>query len=195
MKAIVGLVVTLGVTGAAAVGCSTRPRELGQPGKDETSQGVGQVVTSAVCVIAPTQVGQGCRGLVRFEVVKGGALRIVADVAGLSPNKAHGFHIHEFGDLTSPDAMSAGAHYALGGQPHGGPTSSTKHEGDLGNLVADARGEAHLELVVPGLSLSERAPVLGRAVIVHQGPDDLRSQPAGNAGARIGAGVIGIARP
>lgn len=178
-----------------ASGCTSETRELGHAGFDGDPAGVAQVVTSGVCVIEPTQAGQGCRGVVRFEVVGEDSLRIVADVTGLSPGKSHGFHIHQFGDLTAPDASSAGAHFALGGKAHGSPISAMKHEGDLGNLVANERGESHLELVIPGLSLSGAVPVLGRAVIVHAGADDLRTQPTGGSGARIGAGVIGIAQP
>jgi superoxide dismutase, Cu-Zn family len=189
-----GVLTLAAVASCVAWGCTGSPRELGHEGFAADPAGVARVVTRGVCVIQPTALGQGCRGVVRFEV-EGDALRIVADVTGLTPGGSHGFHIHELGDLTAPDASSAGAHFALGGRAHGGPISPVKHEGDLGNLVADGRGESHLELLIPGLSLTGPAPVLGRAVIVHAGPDDLRTQPTGGSGVRIGAGVIGIAGP
>lgn len=178
-------------------GCTSSPRELGRDRADGPSgaSGTAWVVTSAVCQIMPTR-GNDCRGVVRFDVMSDGVLKITADVSGLRPNQAHGFHIHEFGDLTAPDATSAGAHYSpVEGHPHGSPGQLVKHAGDLGNLVANEQGVARLEVAVQGISLTGEHPVLGRAVIVHAEADDLTSQPSGASGARIGAGVIGIARP
>lgn len=177
-------------------GCTTSPRDLEREAGLAVASGTAWVVTSAVCVISPTGEGGDVRGVVTFERVADEIVRVVADVSGLTPGARHGFHIHEFGDLRAPDASSAGSHFApAAGQRHGGPEQAHKHAGDLGNLVADDRGEAHLELTVHGLSLSEERPALGRAVIVHAQADDLRSQPTGNSGARIGAGVIGVAKP
>ncbi len=148
----------------------------------------------AVVVIRPTE-GNSCRGVARFEGVANG-LRIVADVEGLSPNGTHGFHIHEYGDTTALDAKSAGGHYNPKGHPHADPEAERRHAGDLGNLVADASGVAHYERTLTDLTVAgERNPVIGRAVVVHRDPDDLTSQPTGNAGPRIGVGIIGVAGP
>ncbi|MHC4250409.1 MAG: superoxide dismutase family protein [Planctomycetota bacterium] len=148
----------------------------------------------AVAVIRPTE-GNACRGVVRFEETSNGLL-IIADVEGLSLNGTHGFHIHEFGDTTALDAKSAGGHYNPEGHPHAGPDTERRHAGDLGNLVANASGVAHYESTVTDLTVAgERNPAIGRAVVVHRDPDDLTSQPTGNAGPRIGVGVIGVARP
>jgi Cu-Zn family superoxide dismutase len=88
--------------------------------------------------------------------------------------------------------MSAGGHYNPEGKPHGLPTTEERHAGDLGNLTADASGHAHYEITVDNISLSTgRNPVLGKAVIVHAKPDD-GGQPTGNAGARLGCGVIQV---
>lgn len=189
---------SLGAFGAALLvaGCTSSPRELGRDHAGPTgATGTAWVVTSAVCRITPTR-GNDCRGMVRFDVLSDGVVRITGEVSGLRPNQAHGFHIHEYGDLTAADASSAGGHYSpVEGHPHGSPGQLMKHAGDLGNLVANEQGVARLEVAVQGISLTGEHPVLGRAVIVHAEADDLTSQPSGASGARIGAGVIGIARP
>jgi superoxide dismutase, Cu-Zn family len=70
------------------------------------------------------------------------------------------------------------------------------HAGDLGNIDADDKGHAHVERSVAGLTIAgDRNPILGRAVIIHASEDDFTTQPTGNAGDRIGCGVIGIAKP
>ena len=76
--------------------------------------------------------------------------------------------------------------------PHGGPDDAKRHVGDLGNLVADDNGMAHFEMTDTVISFSGPHSIIGRAVIVHSGEDDLETQPTGNAGARLACGVIGI---
>lgn len=192
MRSRLGCIVLAALPLAA---CTTSPRDLEREAGLTVSASPAWVVTSAVCVISPTG-GSQVSGVVRLERVADEIVRVIADVKGLPPDSEHGFHIHEFGDLTELDASSAGPHYAPEpGQRHGAPEQAHRHGGDLGNLVSNERGEAHLELSVHGISLSEENPVLGRAIIVHAEKDDLRSQPSGNSGARVGAGVIGIATP
>lgn len=146
-----------------------------------------------VAVMQPTK-GNMTAGKVRFTAVDGG-VRIVADITGLTPGAKHAIHIHEFGDISAEDGSAAGGHYNPGGHPHGGPGAEHHHAGDLGNLTADAAGNAHYELVAKGLSLCcGKEPVIGRSVIIHAKEDDLSSQPAGNAGPRITQGVIGATK-
>lgn len=123
----------------------------------------------------------------------GDELKVVADVTGLSPGK-HGFHVHEFGDCSAPDATSAGGHFNPGKHEHGAPDASNRHEGDLGNIEADASGKAHLDITDKMLKLSGDGSILGRAVIVHEKTDDLKTQPTGDAGGRLACGVIGVAK-
>ena len=137
---------------------------------------------TATAVLAPTK-GNQVTGTVQFKQ-HGDAVLIEAKVTGLKPNSAHGFHIHEKGDCSAADASSAGGHFNPANMPHGGPGSENRHGGDLGNLMADANGFAHASVEVTGITLDAGASsVIGRSVIVHGNPDDLRSQPAGNAGA------------
>jgi Cu-Zn family superoxide dismutase len=77
--------------------------------------------------------------------------------------------------------------------PHGGPTDVQRHVGDLGNIVADEQGNAHYDWTDTKLSFNGEDSIIGRGVIVHAGEDDLKSQPTGNAGARVACGVIGVA--
>jgi len=146
----------------------------------------------AVCVLHA--VGDsGVSGTVTF-VQKGARTMITAELSGLTPGK-HGFHVHEFGDITSLDGGSAGGHFNPEGTPHGGPDSAERHVGDLGNIVADANGKATYSRRDRVVKLRGPNSVVGRAIVVHAGTDDLTTQPTGDAGARAAYGVIGLAKP
>lgn len=132
--------------------------------------------------------GSTVSGNVRFSETKGG-VRIEAKVAGLTPGE-HGFHVHEAGDCSAPDASSAKGHFNPAGKPHGHYGSAERHGGDMVNLVANADGVASYDVEVSGLSLNGPTGVLGRSVVIHADPDDYKSQPAGNSGKRIACGVI-----
>jgi Cu-Zn family superoxide dismutase len=149
-------------------------------------------VTKAVAVLSPTK-GNNVSGTVTFTKVEGG-VKIVADVTGLKPGE-HGFHIHEFGDCSAPDATSAGGHFNPQHAQHGAPDAAARHAGDFGNLIADDSGKAHYERVDTMMTLDGANSVLGHAVIVHEKADDLKTQPTGNAGGRVACGVIGVAKP
>lgn len=148
-------------------------------------------ISRAIAVLHPTK-GNAVMGTVRFEVVEKG-IRVVADISGLIPGK-HGFHIHEYGDCSSDDGSSAGGHFNPAGMPHSMPSSDKRHVGDLGNIEADSNGNAHLDYVDTMISFGGPNSVIGRGVIVHEKEDDLKTQPTGNAGARLACGVIGIAK-
>jgi Cu-Zn family superoxide dismutase len=151
-------------------------------------------VTDAVAAVQPAS-GSKVSGWVRFTQTADGVL-VTAEIDGLKPNARHAFHVHEFGDITSADAKSAGGHYNPEGHQHAGPDAAMRHAGDLGNIDADDKGHARYERSISGITIAgDRNPVLGRSVIIHAGEDDLTSQPAGNAGDRIGCGVIGVAKP
>ncbi len=148
-------------------------------------------VTRATAVIHPTK-GQTVSGVVKFERTLGGTT-IQWELSGLTPG-LHGFHIHEFGDCNCDDGKCAGGHYNPEGKKHGGPGAAERHVGDLGNIEAGADGKSSGTLTDPLVQLGGPHSVIGRAVIVHEKPDDLASDPTGNAGGRIGIGVIGIAK-
>jgi Cu-Zn family superoxide dismutase len=151
-----------------------------------------QETKKAIAVLHPAS-GSQVVGTVTFTKMDDG-VQVVADVTGLTPGK-HGFHIHEFGDCSTPDAISAGGHFNPTHKPHGAPDAAERHMGDLGNLEADASGKAHLEWKDKMLKFTGENSILGHAVIVHEKEDDLKSQPVGNAGGRLACGVIGVAKP
>lgn len=147
----------------------------------------------AIAVMRATgQNGGQVLGYVWFTRVEDG-VKVQVKLHGLTPNSTHGFHVHELGDVSAPDATSAGGHFSPEGHPHGSPDADKHHAGDLGNLKADANGNVDTSMTVDFLSLDGEHSVLGRALILHAKADDLKSQPSGDAGARMGAGVIGVA--
>ncbi len=148
--------------------------------------------TRAVCVFIPTKSGAGVSGHVTFTKVDKGT-RVQAEITGLAPGK-HGFHIHEFGDASSPDGKAAGGHFNPKGATHGDPSKTApRHLGDLGNIEADASGKATYDMVDPDLPLSGPMSILGHGVVIHEKADDF-GQPVGNAGGRVAVGVIGVAK-
>jgi Cu-Zn family superoxide dismutase len=144
--------------------------------------------TQAVAVLVAKSESK-VEGVVSFKQ-ESGALLVSGEISGLKPGE-HGFHIHEFGDLRDPAGESAGGHYDPRGHQHGGLESKERHAGDLGNIEANDNGVATFNIKVPGLKL---ASIVGRSIVVHGKADDLKSQPSGAAGPRVGIGVIGIAK-
>jgi Cu-Zn family superoxide dismutase len=143
---------------------------------------------TAVAMLNPTS-GHQANGMVRFAQ-EGDRVVVRARVAGLTPNHEHGFHVHEKGDCSAPDASSAGEHLNPDGSPHG-PQHAAHHAGDLPSLKADATGVADASFEVKGTLLGTgAADLIGKALVVHADPDDYRSQPSGSAGKRIACGVI-----
>jgi superoxide dismutase, Cu-Zn family len=134
--------------------------------------------------------GNTTSGEATFEQT-GGKVRVVVSVQGLKPGQDHGLHIHEVGDCSSGDGMSTKGHFNPLDKPHGHYNSSERHAGDLPALKADAAGRAKVEITVDTLTVTPGpTSVINRGLIVHADPDDYKTQPTGNAGARIACGVI-----
>ena len=143
---------------------------------------------NATATIAPAS-GSKTTGTVKFTQ-KGDKVLVTADISSLTPG-AHGFHIHEKGDCSAPDAMSTGGHFNPGSKPHGHPLRGEHHVGDIPALEADAGGTARLSIELSGINMQTGADsIIGKGVIVHAAPDDYKTQPTGNAGGRVGCGVI-----
>jgi len=135
-------------------------------------------------------------GTIHFEQAAGSnPVHIFGEINGLSAG-THGFHVHEFGDLTDK-CISAGAHWNPAKKTHGAPADSVRHEGDLGNVEAGADGKATVDLNDRVLTLSGADSIIGRTVVVHEKADDLgrggteESKKTGSAGGRLACGVIG----
>jgi Cu-Zn family superoxide dismutase len=125
-----------------------------------------------------------------------GGVRITGDIGGLAPGSSHGFHVHETGDCSAADAASAGGHFNPTGSAHGKAGTQVHHAGDVDNVVADWGGVAHVDARIAGVVLGGGAvnDIVGRALVVHAAPDDYRTQPSGNSGARIACGAIKAGR-
>lgn len=174
-------------TSTAAFAVDTPADKTSSPNNTATTAEAKTTVTKAVAVIHPTE-GNKIKGTVVFTSVPGG-IKIVADIDNLTPGK-HGFHVHEFGDCSAHDGSSAGGHFNPTGKKHGGPDSTERHVGDFGNLDADKSGHAHYERIDKEIAFSGTNSILGKSIVIHADEDDLKSQPSGNSGARIGCGVV-----
>ena len=122
-------------------------------------------------------------------------IRVVIEASGIVPG-VHAVHIHERGDCSTPDFSSAGSHWNPTRRGHGRNNPAGQHMGDMPNLIIGADGTGLIELTVNGASIGggRRRPALldedGAAIVIHAGPDDYASDPAGNAGPRVACGVI-----
>lgn len=145
----------------------------------------------AVADLKPTP-GNNVSGTTTF-VRQGEKVLVDARIKGLKPGR-HGFHVHEGGDCSGPDASNAGGHFNPGGAAHGNPAAGAHHGGDLGNIEADASGNAVLNATVTmqGLSFAKTGAnsIIGRSLVIHADADDLTSQPSGNSGKRVACGII-----
>ena len=168
---------------AFVAGCGTMGIGTGTSGGSDGAR--------AVATLQPTK-GNAAAGTVTFTQ-QGGKVLVNARVTGLKPNADHGFHVHEKGDCTTKDDGTAtGGHFNPAGKPHGhGGAVPEHHAGDMPNLRSDASGTASASFSLATLSVGSGAnDVVGKGLIVHKDPDDYKTQPTGNAGARIACAVI-----
>ena len=143
----------------------------------------------AIAVLYPT-AGNQCHGTVRFTQ-DGDTVKVVADVEGLTPSQQHAFHIHEYGDASAPDATSAGGHFNPDNKKHGLDNPDGPHAGDMPNFTVDEKGKSKKTVTDQRVNMDDDAhSIFGHALVIHEKADDLKSDPAGNAGARIACGVI-----
>ena len=173
-------------------------------GQAAPAQGAGQAASQSAGAAAGANAGKAAvaklmptkdstaRGEVTFtpeEADGKKGVRVTASFTGLQMGE-HGFHIHENGDCSAPDAASAGGHFNPSSKPHAARDAAERHVGDLGNLKADPYGMARANFVDNVLTLDGPNSIVGKAVIIHQNADDFKTQPTGNAGGRLACGVI-----
>jgi Cu-Zn family superoxide dismutase len=150
------------------------------------SMGTGQKASASL----ESRSGSTAKGEVSF-VWQGDDVLINGKFSGLKPNTEQGFHVHEKGDCSSPDATSAGPHFNPETKAHGMPNSGMSHAGDLPNIKSDANGNATYSAKLHGFAVNTGPTgIVGRSIVVHRDPDDYKSQPAGNSGPRIACGLI-----
>jgi len=135
--------------------------------------------------------GRGVGEAVIVQQRKG--VRLVLDVTGLAPG-TKAVHIHEVGRCDPPSFESAGAHFNPAKAEHGTANPRGPHAGDLPNVTVETGGRGHLEATATRVSLEKGPTSLldadGSAIVVHERPDDMRTDPAGDSGARIACGVV-----
>jgi Cu-Zn family superoxide dismutase len=125
-------------------------------------------------------------------------VKIDLDLTGLPPGD-HAIHVHETAKCEGPDFKSAGGHFNPDKKHHGMESKDGPHAGDMPNFTADAKGNAKTSLVAPNVNLKsgDAHSVFaggGTALVVHEKADDMKTDPAGNAGSRIACGIIAPAK-
>lgn len=142
-----------------------------------------------VSIAIDAKSGSKLAGKATFTEVEGG-VKVIVEVTNAPAGKI-ATHVHEVGDCSAPDGKSAGGHFNPASKDHGLPDAAAHHLGDLGNIEVSKEGVGRTELVVMGANLKDGDPMsyVGRSIIVHEKMDD-GGQPTGNAGGRIGCGVI-----
>jgi Cu-Zn family superoxide dismutase len=160
---------------AAPAGDSPTVATATEPGTTPGSSAVGETTSQATVQLAPTR-GNTANGGLKISAAGGG------------------FHFHEKGDCSAPDATSAGAHFNPTSQQHGNPQGQPHHAGDMPNVKSDAQGVAEVSIDNPDVSLQTGQPndIVGKALVMHAKPDDYKTQPSGDSGDRIACGVIAV---
>lgn len=143
---------------------------------------------TATATLSPAS-GSTAQGTVRFVQLADGGVRVNVNLTGVPPG-VHGFHVHENGNC-GDNGNAAGGHFNPTATSHGAPQADPHHAGDFGNVTADDNGRVQNEFTTRSITVEAGAnSVVGRAVILHANPDDLTTQPTGNAGGRIACGVV-----
>ena len=189
-SSILVLGLAVGLTACAHKGPSGGVRSETAPGAMAQQPDIDAGAGEASAQLAPKSGNTTLSGRATFTQT-GAGVRLVLHLTGAPPGE-HGAHIHEKGDCSDAEAKSAGGHWNPAQHKHGAPPPSSSHLGDLGNLTVGADGTGSLELTSESWKLGDGSPedVIGKAVVIHAGADDLVTDPAGNSGARIGCGVI-----
>lgn len=164
-------------------GCSGAGEQASESGTEEQS-----LVRRATAHVQPT-AGSEAFGTAIF--INGPAVDLQIDIEDAPPG-IHAIHIHETGDCSAEDGSSAGGHWNPEGHDHGQWGAEPFHLGDIGNLTVGEDGKGTLMLSTDKWSMGtgKDNDIMGKAIILHASEDDFESQPTGNAGGRIGCGVI-----
>lgn len=154
-----------------AAGCATKP--------------AGPQATATLSATS----GSSVSGVVHLNELADGSVEVHAVISGV-PQGVHGFHVHDKGDC-GDNGNAAGGHFNPAATAHGAPEMDPHHAGDFGNVTADSYGKVETRFTTRSITVSAGAnSAVGHAIILHANPDDLKTQPTGNAGARIACGVV-----
>jgi len=150
------------------------------------------IVSNATATINGTYPDTAVNGTATFETTAGGKIKMKLDITvAAKANKSVAVHLHEHGDCSDNGKASHG-HWNPTNAQHGKWGSNSFHYGDIGNVKLDAKGKGAITVTTDLWTLGGKADknILGKAMIVHGGTDDFTTQPTGNAGSRIGCGLI-----
>lgn len=176
--------------GTSAGGEAPTPAEAPSSTPPATDSGSG---SSATVTLQGAPEDADFTGTVTFAQ-DGDGVRVLAELAGVNTPGKHGFHLHETGECShgtdGKHFTSAGGHFNPTGAEHACPPTDPRHAGDLGNIEVGANGAGRMELVTTGISLSGSNSIVGKALLLHAGEDDCKTQPTGNSGDRIACGVV-----
>jgi Cu-Zn family superoxide dismutase len=149
---------------------------------------MGGARPTAMATLAPTS-GSTAGGTVRLVQMADGSVDVTVNLAGV-PAGVHGFHVHDKGDC-GDNGNAAGGHFNPMTTAHGAPDATPHHAGDFGNVTASADGKVTAQFNTRSIMVAAgENSAVGHAIILHANPDDLVTQPTGNAGARIACGVV-----
>lgn len=158
-----------------------------EPARTEAATPVGMQARASIINPQGEQIGTAT------FIQEENGVQVEAEVSGLSSG-AHGFHIHETGMCEPTDFSSAGDHFNPTNQQHGLEIEAGPHAGDLPNILIGEDGSGSQSVLNPYVTLDEGSTSLlggsGTALMIHEGSDDYQSQPSGDAGSRVGCGVI-----
>jgi len=184
--------ITLALTILFATACKDKPKNTDKLTKTEEAKETSISKKSLSIALEPKS-GSNIEGTIKFSE-ENGAVTMFGNITGLEEGK-HAIHIHEKADCSANDGTSSGGHWNPTAQPHGAwGDEAGYHKGDIGNLTTNSEGIATITKTTDEWCIGCEDPtkdILGKAIIVHVGVDDLKSQPSGDAGTRIGcAGII-----
>jgi Cu-Zn family superoxide dismutase len=187
--------IALGAVAMAFAGTAAPSAASGAMGTTGTTGMMGSTGTMPMTAKATLESASDPKLTGTVTITQGpDAVRLVVDVTGVSKPGPHGLHLHENGmcdhDPAGKNYTTAGGHFNPTAVAHACPDSSTHHAGDFGNIDIKPDGTGHLELITSMLSLHGSATPVGKAIILHEGSDDCKTQPTGNSGGRLACGVV-----
>jgi Cu-Zn family superoxide dismutase len=187
MKRSVLMALAAAVTAALFFVAGSRPGAASGAGTPGNKGSAGKALEATAKL--ESRSGSSVTGEAEFTE-KSGGVEVSIQIKGAKPG-THGVHLHDKGDCSALDASSAGGHFNPDSKTHGSPAADPHHAGDFGNITVGANGTGKLKLMVKGLTVAPGPnSVVGHAVVIHADTDDMKSQPAGNAGARVACGVV-----
>lgn len=190
LKNIQTLALAFILAGTGFVACNSADTNA-TANADTTKTDTANSMSMAQATLAATYTDTALQGNASFHQNNGKVEMVLNITVPSKANKSVAVHLHEHGDCGDA-GMGAHGHWNPTNENHGKWGTSPFHRGDIGNIDLDSEGRGSLTMSTDLWSLGgdSTTNILDKAVIVHSGVDDYKTQPTGNAGGRIGCGVI-----